>query len=279
MAEAASLATPHDAALERSTLSRLNWRLIPLVLVLYVIAMIDRTNVGFAALQMNEDLGFSSTVFGFGAGASRPIIRGLEGPRVKILQNGMSVSDLSSLSNDHAVAAEASTARQIEILRGPAALLYGSGAIGGLVNIVNERIPTELPPHPAGEAEVRVPAAAEGDVATGPRAQVGDPIAGGGGAEDRIDLALPVRQPDLQVEEESRLLVGAHREGSDAGDARQLLGGGPNCPVREQFNVRAVPTLVLVDDNGWILWRHEGRPDRIAQEDLDLLIKRKLGVH
>jgi ACS family tartrate transporter-like MFS transporter len=68
MAEAASLATPHDAALERSTLSRLNWRLIPLVLVLYVIAMIDRTNVGFAALQMNEDLGFSSTVFGFGAG-------------------------------------------------------------------------------------------------------------------------------------------------------------------------------------------------------------------
>ncbi|MDB5729161.1 MAG: phuR [Noviherbaspirillum sp.] len=92
----------------------------------------------------------------FGAGASRPVIRGLEGPRVKILQNGMSVSDVSGLSNDHAVAVESSTARQIEILRGPAALLYGSGAIGGLVNVVNERIPTELAPRPGGEAELRL---------------------------------------------------------------------------------------------------------------------------
>ena len=57
-----------DAELERSTISRVNWRLIPFVLLLYVIAMIDRTNVGFAALQMNEDLGFSAAVFGFGAG-------------------------------------------------------------------------------------------------------------------------------------------------------------------------------------------------------------------
>jgi iron complex outermembrane receptor protein len=92
----------------------------------------------------------------FGAGASRPIIRGLEGPRVKILQNGMSVSDVSSLSNDHAVAVESSTARQIEILRGPASLLYGSGAIGGLVNVVNDRIPIELAERPGGEAELRL---------------------------------------------------------------------------------------------------------------------------
>ncbi|HEV2611167.1 MAG TPA: TonB-dependent receptor [Noviherbaspirillum sp.] len=91
----------------------------------------------------------------FGAGASRPVIRGLEGPRVKILQNGMAVSDVSSLSSDHAVATESSSARQIEILRGPAALLYGSGAIGGLVNVVNDRIPTELAPQAYGEAEMR----------------------------------------------------------------------------------------------------------------------------
>ncbi|MDB5761177.1 MAG: putative outer membrane protein [Herminiimonas sp.] len=102
---------------------------------------------------LSHELGVSAS--GFGAGASRPIIRGLEGPRVKILQNGMSVSDVSGLSNDHAVATEASTARQIEILRGPAALLYGSGAIGGLVNIVNDRIPTVLEAKPTGEAEVR----------------------------------------------------------------------------------------------------------------------------
>ncbi|WP_194720528.1 TonB-dependent receptor [Noviherbaspirillum malthae] len=102
---------------------------------------------------LSQELGVSAS--GFGAGASRPIIRGLEGPRVKILQNGMAVSDLSTLSNDHAVAVDAATARQIEILRGPAALLYGSGAIGGLVNVVNDRIPVELLPRPSGEAELR----------------------------------------------------------------------------------------------------------------------------
>jgi iron complex outermembrane receptor protein len=103
---------------------------------------------------LSREPGVSASAFG--SGASRPIIRGLEGPRVKILQNGMSVSDVSGLSNDHAVAVEASTARQIEILRGPASLLYGSGAIGGLVNVVNDRIPTELLPRPSGEAEMRL---------------------------------------------------------------------------------------------------------------------------
>lgn len=102
---------------------------------------------------LSQELGVSASAFG--AGASRPIIRGLEGPRVKILQNGMSVMDASSLSNDHAVGGEASTARQIEILRGPAALLYGSGAIGGVVNIINDRIPTVLNTKPTGEAELR----------------------------------------------------------------------------------------------------------------------------
>lgn len=96
------------------------------------------------------------TASGFGAGASRPIIRGLEGPRVKILQNGMAVSDLSALSNDHAVTSEPATARQIEVLRGPAALLYGSGAVGGVVNVVNDRIPTELLAAPNGMTEMRL---------------------------------------------------------------------------------------------------------------------------
>lgn len=102
---------------------------------------------------LSRELGVSSS--SFGAGASRPIIRGLDGPRIRILQNGMSVLDVSSLSNDHAVGVETSTARQIEILRGPAALLYGSGAIGGLVNVVNDRIPNELMPKMTGEVEGR----------------------------------------------------------------------------------------------------------------------------
>ncbi|MFD2365657.1 TonB-dependent receptor [Pseudoduganella sp. GCM10020061] len=103
---------------------------------------------------LSQELGVSASAFG--AGASRPIIRGLEGSRVKMLENGMAVSDVSGLSNDHAVAAEGATAVQIEILRGPASLLYGSGAIGGLVNVVNERIPTALEPKPFGHMEARL---------------------------------------------------------------------------------------------------------------------------
>ena len=102
---------------------------------------------------LGGELGVSAS--GFGAGASRPIIRGLEGPRVKILQNGMAVADVSSISNDHAVASETASSQQIEILRGPAALLYGSGAIGGLVNVVDGRIPTTLSKQLNGEAEVK----------------------------------------------------------------------------------------------------------------------------
>jgi len=102
---------------------------------------------------LSQELGVSASAFG--AGASRPIIRGMEGPRVLMLQNGMPTADVSTVSNDHAVATEAATARQIEILRGPAALLYGSGAIGGLVNVVNDRIPTELVGKPTGQVEAR----------------------------------------------------------------------------------------------------------------------------
>lgn len=74
--------------------------------------------------------------------ASTPIIRGLSGPRVLITQNGLDVSDVSRVGPDHSVASEASTAQQIEVLRGPSTLFYGSGAIGGVVNVVDSRVPT-----------------------------------------------------------------------------------------------------------------------------------------
>ncbi len=80
----------------------------------------------------------------YGPVASSPVIRGLEGPRVLITQNGLDAGDASRVGPDHAVATEASTARQIEILRGPATLFYGSGAIGGVVNIVDDRVPRGL---------------------------------------------------------------------------------------------------------------------------------------
>lgn len=74
--------------------------------------------------------------------AGSPIIRGLDGPRVKITQNGLDSADVSRGSPDHAVTTETSVAQQVEILRGPATLLYGSGAIGGVVNVVDQRIAT-----------------------------------------------------------------------------------------------------------------------------------------
>lgn len=77
----------------------------------------------------------------YGPVSSSPIIRGLEGPRVLIAQNGLDAGDASRVGPDHAVSTEASTARQIEILRGPATLFYGSGAIGGVVNVVDDRVP------------------------------------------------------------------------------------------------------------------------------------------
>jgi iron complex outermembrane receptor protein len=81
----------------------------------------------------------------FGAGASRPIIHGMEGPRVKILSDGAEVQDASSMSPDHAVGFEPLLAERIEVLRGPSALAYGGGAVGGVINILDRKIPTRMP--------------------------------------------------------------------------------------------------------------------------------------
>ncbi len=84
-----------------------------------------------------------STTF-FGAGASRPIIRGLGEDRVRVLQNGIGAIDASTASPDHAVTSDGLDAERIEILRGAAALAYGGNAIGGVVNVIDQSIPTRL---------------------------------------------------------------------------------------------------------------------------------------
>lgn len=85
--------------------------------------------------------GVSSTYFG--PNASRPIIRGLDGDRVRILGNGGATLDASSLSYDHAVTSDPISIERIEVLRGPGALLYGGSAVGGVVNVIDNRIPRE----------------------------------------------------------------------------------------------------------------------------------------
>lgn len=86
----------------------------------------------------------------FGAGASRPIIRGFDGPRVRILDSSIESVDVSDTSPDHAVGVEPMLIERVEIIRGPATLLYGSSAIGGVVNVVGKEIPRERVSSPSG---------------------------------------------------------------------------------------------------------------------------------
>ncbi|MBJ9985523.1 TonB-dependent receptor [Acinetobacter sp. S40] len=81
----------------------------------------------------------------FGPGASRPVIRGQDGARVKVLDNASETMDVSTLSPDHAVTVDPILAKQVEIVRGPSTLLYGAGTVGGLVNVTDNKIPTQMP--------------------------------------------------------------------------------------------------------------------------------------
>ena len=90
--------------------------------------------------------GVSST--SFGPNASRPVLRGLQGERVRVLSDGIGAIDVSNTSVDHAVVIDPLLAERVEVLRGPAALLYGSSAIGGVVNVIDKRIPLRVPDEP-----------------------------------------------------------------------------------------------------------------------------------
>jgi iron complex outermembrane receptor protein len=93
---------------------------------------------------------------GFTPGASRPVIRGQADNRIRVLNNGTEVFDVSNLSPDHAPSVSALLSQSIEVVRGPATILFGSGAIGGVVNIADNVIPVEQPPNPlSGEVDGR----------------------------------------------------------------------------------------------------------------------------
>jgi iron complex outermembrane recepter protein len=92
---------------------------------------------------LKNELGISNQSFGPGVGT--PVIRGQAGPRVRVLNNGIGSNDASAISPDHATSVEPLLAERIEVLRGPATLLYGSGAMGGVVNVIDNRIPSLMP--------------------------------------------------------------------------------------------------------------------------------------
>ena len=178
----------------------------------------------------------------FGPNASRPVIRGMSGERVQMLEDSIGALDVSSLSEDHAVSIEDALAKQIEIVKGPATLLYGSGAVGGIVNVLTNRIPEKVPAKPfGGLAELR------GDTALSERSAVGALELGAGAFAVHLDgydrSTDDVEIPDYAF---SRRL----REELRAGDPDALLPRGRILNSDSKSKGGALGTS-LVGDSGF----------------------------
>jgi iron complex outermembrane receptor protein len=102
---------------------------------------------------LKNEVGITAT--GYGPTASRPVIRGMDGDRIRILQNGIGVLDASGASQDHAVPLDPISAESIEVVRGPVTLLYGSSAVGGVVNVTNSRIHEQYDAGSSGVVDVQ----------------------------------------------------------------------------------------------------------------------------
>jgi len=127
---------------------------------------IQRSSAGTLGELLNDQPGVSAS--SFGGGASRPIIRGFDGPRVRIVESGLGSQDVSETSPDHATTIEPLLTQRVEVLRGPSTLLYGSSAIGGVVNVVGREMPREQPTRQlSGAVEARYDSVSEGDTYLG----------------------------------------------------------------------------------------------------------------
>jgi iron complex outermembrane receptor protein len=176
-----------------------------------------------AATTIGETLGNRPGIASasFGPGVGRPVIRGQQGPRALTLQNGTLSADVSSLSPDHSVAVEALLAESIEVLRGPSTLLYGGGAIGGVVNIIDNRIPRTPLEGVQGGLEYRYDDAPGMDSGVF-RLEGGNGTLAfhlSGSTRETDDLDIPGKAIDESaVEEQEELTGGGHEEGEEHGE-------------------------------------------------------------
>lgn len=115
--------------------------------------------------MLQDQIGVTTASFGVGVGS--PVIRGQGGNRVQVLQGGVGNIDASAISADHANSLEPALAERIEVIRGPATLLYGNGAIGGVVNVIDNRIPTSMPAGVTGVVESRYNSVSDQQVTVG----------------------------------------------------------------------------------------------------------------
>lgn len=184
-----------------------------------------------------QEPGIHSTFFG--PGASRPVIRGMTGDRVRTLEGGIGTGDVSGVSADHAVTTEPAQADRIEIVRGPGTLLYGSSAIGGVVNVIDERIPTLR-----GSSGVHGTVDLRGG--TGADERQGSLTLEGGGDVWAWNVAATLRETDdYEVPGFARLEESDGDGGEEHGDD-EPFGFVPNTNVESQ-SVRAGGTYFFGD--------------------------------
>ncbi len=140
---------------------------------------------------LNQQMGVTSSSFGTGVG--KPVIRGQSSNRVRVLQDGTGAMDASAVSPDHANAVEPLIATQVEVIRGPATLLYGNGAIGGVVNVIDNRIPETLPEQIRAGIELRHNTVNHGDTAVAVVDGAGGSFAWhiDGSWRDTSDMSIP----------------------------------------------------------------------------------------
>lgn len=195
----------------------------------------------------------------FSPGASRPVLRGFQGERIRVLTDGIGSIDVSNTSADHAVTIDPLTAERVEVLRGPAVLLFGSQAIGGAVNVIGRRIPRDVPEEGVhGDVVVLVGSAADersiggaADVALG-----GGLVAHLDGSYRKTDdlrtggfiLSRELRAEQLEIAEEE-LEEGHADEAAEALELARLRGDIPNSAtdqkslgvglalIRDSFNI------------------------------------------
>jgi iron complex outermembrane receptor protein len=190
----------------------------------------------------------------FGPGPSRPVIRGLDGDRVLILEDGQRSGDLSSQSGDHGVNVNPASAERLEIVRGPATLLYGANAIGGLVNVISNEIPTAPVSRPAGGLTADYgSAAAEGGAAADVSWGAGNlAFHAGGGGRRSGDVSTPEGDVDNTQSRGGFAKLG----GAWTGD-RGYLGASYGyddskygLPVVEDGNIQLTPRRHMVNLRG-----------------------------
>ncbi|MBX3606408.1 MAG: TonB-dependent receptor [Piscinibacter sp.] len=171
--------------------------------------------------------GIAST--GFGPNANRPVIRGLDGDRVRLLENAGASFDASSLSFDHAVPIDPLVIERVEVLRGPAALLYGGSAVGGVVNSFDNRIPKQPLDRLSGAAELRLGGAA-GERGGGALLETGDgrwALHADAFGRDTSDLRVPRYVP---IEDGAALDPATRVRNSTARSQGGALGGAWTTP-------------------------------------------------